>query len=151
MQKLFKKNSFLLISLILSFSLTTAFSQPPRDKELIINRTVKPITPIERTVHFGFNPDANWFVKYNPLSIVASCLMYFYQKTVSTQLSATCGYSPTCSEMSKLLIQRYGLFKGVFCTADRLTRCNKIVFTEFAQDELDPENGKKHEDTDRYK
>lgn len=66
------------------------------------------------------------FVKYNPLSLTLGGMMYVYQNAISQQFSANCLYHPTCSEFSKQSISEYGIFKGIFLSTDRLTRCNKL-------------------------
>lgn len=63
---------------------------------------------------------------YNPFHLAAGGLLYFYQNTLSQQFSASCLYHPGCSDFSKQAIQEYGLLKGAFLSADRLTRCNRI-------------------------
>lgn len=74
-----------------------------------------------------FKKEESVLVKYNPLSLSLGGLMHLYQNTISQQLSATCIYQPTCSEFGKRSIKRYGMLKGVFLAADRITRCNKIA------------------------
>ncbi|MCT4614979.1 MAG: membrane protein insertion efficiency factor YidD [Marinifilaceae bacterium] len=69
------------------------------------------------------------FIKFNPISLSFGGLMYFYQNVLSQQFSADCLYYPTCSDFSKQAISKYGLIKGVFLSADRLTRCNRIAAT----------------------
>lgn len=77
--------------------------------------------------------------------------MYIYQNAVSPQFSAGCLYHPSCSDFSKQLINEYGLFKGVFCTADRLTRCNRISALSIRPFEFDSKTGKISESTNYYK
>jgi putative component of membrane protein insertase Oxa1/YidC/SpoIIIJ protein YidD len=69
--------------------------------------------------------------KYNPVTLTFSGLMYFYQNILSSQIYAGCLYSPSCSEFSKKSIKEYGLIKGVFLSADRLSRCNRISALEY--------------------
>ena len=57
-------------------------------------------------------------------------LFHFYQKHLSNQILNDCIYDQSCSEFSKLSFAGYGLFKGLFLTADRLTRCNRAAFAE---------------------
>ncbi len=125
-------------------------SQVKTDTSLLLNKQTSSIQSIERKVTFGVTSNSAWYEKYNPIAYLASSLMYIYQKVISPQLSATCGYNPSCSEMGKHLIQQYGMFKGIFCTADRLTRCNKVSFTDYLHTDIDPDDGKIHEDVERY-
>jgi uncharacterized protein len=64
--------------------------------------------------------------KINPVNIFFKSAMAFYQNIVSPQLSKTCPYTITCSNFSKLCIKEFGIFKGIFLTADRVNRCNRI-------------------------
>ena len=57
-------------------------------------------------------------------------LIHFYQKHLSDQILNDCIYDQSCSEFSKLSFEHYGFFKGLFLTADRLTRCNRATFAE---------------------
>lgn len=65
--------------------------------------------------------------KANVLTLPLHLLLDFYQKVVSPQISAQCLYEVSCSRHSRLLIQRFGPLKGVFLSADRLSRCNMQV------------------------
>jgi len=64
--------------------------------------------------------------RFNPVNIFFSGLMYFYQNVLSAQINASCLYLPSCSEFGKSSIKSHGLIKGIFLTADRLSRCNRI-------------------------
>ena len=48
----------------------------------------------------------------------------FLSPFISTHLHIHCKYTPTCSEYTKLAIQRYGTFKGVVLGIKRIVRCN---------------------------
>ena len=63
---------------------------------------------------------------YNPLSLTLKGTMYVYQHVISPQLSRHCPYEITCSNFSKLSIHEFGIVKGVFLSADRILRCNRI-------------------------
>ncbi|MCX7987142.1 MAG: membrane protein insertion efficiency factor YidD [Bacteroidales bacterium] len=125
--------------------------QPLPDKMLILQKPKVELHQINRNPQFGFSKNARWYVRYNPVYISSACMLYLYQKILSPQFSASCGYDPSCSAMSKKLISEFGVFKGVLYTADRLTRCNKFSFAELEPDEIDPKDGKVHEDVERYK
>ncbi len=49
--------------------------------------------------------------------------LLFYQKLISPVLGANCGYHVSCSRFSQRALKKKGLFRGLFLTADRLTRC----------------------------
>jgi len=76
---------------------------------------------------YMFKEETNLLIKYNPVSLSLGGLMYLYQNTLSQQLSASCLFEPSCSQYGKHAIRHYGIFKGIFLTADRITRCNKIA------------------------
>ena len=68
----------------------------------------------------------NALVKYNPVTLVLKGAMAAYQQAISPQLSRHCPYEITCSNFSKQAIQEFGIVKGVFLSADRILRCNRI-------------------------
>lgn len=80
-----------------------------------------------RQVTYGFNEGKR---TWNPAYHVLSSSMYVYQKVVSPLIVRGCMYRPTCSSYSKELIKEYGLLKGTFLTADRLTRCTRIALSD---------------------
>jgi len=47
-----------------------------------------------------------------------------YKILLSEQLSSKCEFHPSCSAFSSIAMSELGLIKGIFLTADRLTRCN---------------------------
>ena len=49
--------------------------------------------------------------------------LLFYQKLISPNLNAQCGYEVSCSRFSQHAITEKGLFPGILLTADRLNRC----------------------------
>ncbi len=50
----------------------------------------------------------------------------FYDEVMAPQKSyvSSCQFYPSCSKFSKKSIKRYGFFKGILATTDRLTRCS---------------------------
>jgi len=99
-----------------------------------------------REIHFGFES----LKKHNPLNVLFGIPMFFYQKLISPQFSASCLYKPSCSSFSQKLISRYGIFKGVFLSADRLTRCNRLGAHDFDFFQIDPHDHKVHESVEIY-
>lgn len=101
-----------------------------------------------RKVEYLFK-NRGWLLKYNPISLFFGGSMMFYQKIVSPQLFATCGFEVSCSNHSKLAIARYGLIKGIPLTADRLMRC-----TPFTSLDINPiylnETGRIRDNIDYY-
>jgi len=77
--------------------------------------------------------------KVNPVKLTFGGLLFFYQTSLSKHFSADCLYEPTCSNFSKDVISHYGLIKGIFLTADRLSRCNRIAQTSLHPLTINPE------------
>lgn len=142
-----KKYLFIIIAAMFSFSL---FAQSPADVNLLLSHSNDSILPLKRKLTFGVVESKNVIVRYNPLSLAAGSLMFFYQAVFSPQLSATCGFHPSCSEAGKGLVKTHGLIKGTFCTADRLMRCNKVAFINVQPDEFDPIDNTVHEGPEYY-
>ncbi len=79
-------------------------------------------------------------LKYNPVSLFFGGLLFFYQKTVSPQISVDCPYEINCSNFSKMSIRNYGILKGVALTADRLTRCTPYTLIDLRPIQLSRKN-----------
>ena len=63
-------------------------------------------------------------------------MIELYQKT-PLHTHTLCKYHPTCSEYSKIAIERFGSIKGSYLTVKRILRCN--IFTKPNQIDLVPE------------
>ena len=61
---------------------------------------------------------------YFMLKTLALWLLRGYQVMISPLLGQTCRFSPSCSNYSMQVIERFGFFKGVYLTAARLLRCH---------------------------
>ena len=48
----------------------------------------------------------------------------FYKRVISPWLPNACRYNPTCSEYGIESLRKYGLFKGLYLTFKRLSRCH---------------------------
>ncbi len=68
--------------------------------------------------------------RYNPVTLLAKGAMSAYQHAFSPQLGQRCNYEMSCSNFSKHAIGEFGIFKGVYVSADRLLRCNRISYTK---------------------
>lgn len=79
--------------------------------------------------------------KFNPITLALQSSMYLYQNVISPQLSKTCAYQITCSNFSKQAIKKFGIVKGVFLTADRLMRCNRISILDINPINIDESTG----------
>ena len=90
-------------------------------------------------------------VRYNPVTLTFSGMMFVYQRYLSPQLPSECLYHPSCSSFSKTLIREYGLIKGVVATADRLIRCNRVAAIDIHPLLIDSQRGKVTEQPEIYR
>lgn len=88
------------------------------------------------------NRHHNVIAQYNPVSLVLKGVLLGYQKLVSEQLARSCPYEITCSNFSKQAIQEFGILKGVFISADRILRCNRIGLLDVSPLSIDPATGR---------
>jgi putative membrane protein insertion efficiency factor len=98
-----------------------------------------------------FKNEKNILIKYNPVSLTLGGMLYFYQNVISQQLSSNCLYQPTCSDFSKQAIAEYGIFKGIFLSTDRLTRCNKISGIDIHPVTMNEKTNKSEDPVSLYK
>lgn len=118
----------IIFCILISFS---CYSQTNSDFNLIKSHEIKDEKLSEkRKVNYVFK-EKNWFVKYNPVSLIFGGTLLFYQKIISPQVSAGYAFEISCSNFSKQCIKRYGILKGVALSTDRLTRCNKISSADY--------------------
>ena len=47
-----------------------------------------------------------------------------YQRFISPVLGNNCRFYPSCSQYSYLVIEKYGLFKGLILSFKRLSKCH---------------------------
>ena len=88
---------------------------------------------------------------YNPVKLILFIPLFAYQKVVSEQISASCSFEPSCSAFSILAIKKLGFIKGLFLTADRLTRCNGNAQPESEFYLYDARKSKVIDDPDMYR
>ncbi len=88
---------------------------------------------------------------YNPVKLLLYLPLFVYQKVVSEQISASCSFEPSCSAFSILAIKKLGFIKGLFLTADRLTRCNGQAQEESEFYLYDPIKSKVFDDPEMYR
>jgi hypothetical protein len=55
---------------------------------------------------------------------VALFLIRLYKKLISPLLPASCRFVPTCSQYTYEAIERYGVLKGSWMGAKRISRCH---------------------------
>ncbi len=143
----------LAVSLLLGFYLATgAFAQEPKDDlEILQGSICSGCDHSHHQVTFLQPRSESWVARYNPVSLTFSGLMYVYQRFISPQLPSECLYETSCSHFSKDLISEYGLLKGVFTTADRLMRCNRVAAIDVHPLLIDEQTGKIKEPVEIYK
>lgn len=88
-----------------------------------INTNTKTINSSTKNYKVFGNHDGIYFKPFN-------FLLWFYKSVISEQLLSDCGFVPSCSRFSYQAIHDLGLIKGIFLTADRLTRCNGFANVE---------------------
>ena len=126
------------------------FSQIENDINIILNSKIEDSSYLKTNgIDYVFK-GKNWFVKYNPISLVFGGSLLFYQKVISPQIMAGCVFDPSCSNFSKQCIKTYGIPKGVALSADRLTRCTLLSSIDF-HPLLFKENGKVNDSPNYYR
>ena len=108
---------FFISCLIAAFFISPTFSDEAVDLAFILK--ANPMTRPKPQESIRFNPQET-----SELKIVATGLIRFYQKFISSQDGPTCSFQPTCSRFGMACIQEYGIARGILLTADRLLRCN---------------------------
>lgn len=53
-------------------------------------------------------------------------LIAWYQRALSPHLPDACRYIPSCSEYTRVAIQRYGAARGSWMGLKRILRCNPL-------------------------
>ncbi|MBK7311971.1 MAG: membrane protein insertion efficiency factor YidD [Sphingobacteriaceae bacterium] len=141
--------------LLLFLTLNFGYSQSKSDLELIrSNPRYEASFEKKRNVEYLFK-HKKWYIKYNPVTAFFGGAMFLYQKHISVQIGANCPFELSCSNFSKTVITKYGFFKGIALTADRLTRCTRLAgidlipgvdYNTRTNKILDPLNGYKFKD-----
>lgn len=94
----------------------------------------------DREVTFLISKRKNPVIKYNPVSLTFSGMLFVYQKVISSQLATNCPFEDSCSEFSKKSIKKFGLLKGIALSSDRLTKCNQFMLKDLTPISLTKEN-----------
>ena len=139
---------FFLLFFVFIFSIKVTVSQAVSDNTLLKNASFEKKEYQKRVVVYGFSQNKKKTI--NPIYHLLSGSMYLYQSLISPQLSTRCAYNPSCSAYSKELIKEYGFIKGIFCSSDRLMRCNRIALADVPPISVNHQDGKICEHIDRY-
>lgn len=94
--------------------------------------------------------DKSFAAEYNPVSLTLKGTMLLYQRVISPQLSRQCPYEITCSNFSKHAIHEFGIVKGVFLSADRILRCNRIGLLDVHPLDFNDITGKIYDPPNKY-
>jgi putative membrane protein insertion efficiency factor len=142
-----------LLTLFILLFLTTELIAQIKNVDLLLIKEKEKIVVQKKQIRPYQNLNKSNWQKFNPVNLTFSGLMFFYQNVLSTQVNAGCIYSPSCSEFGKKCIKEHGLIKGMFLTADRVQRCNRITALgldltklnkQFKFQDLPKEYGSKH-------
>jgi len=63
---------------------------------------------------------------YRLLAFPLIQLIKLYRLLISPLLGSNCRYYPTCSEYGIKSLKKYGIFKGLFLSIKRISRCNSL-------------------------
>ncbi len=95
--------------------------------------------PITRPARGGEAIRLN-FEETSELKLFSMGFIRLYQKFIATQDLPVCNFTPSCSRFGMGAIQKYGFFRGVLLTADRLLRDHGMISA--AHYPIDADTGK---------
>jgi len=84
-------------------SFSREYSQPPAHRSLL-----------------KFNKKSD---RYNPLMYFGAAFLLVYQRVFSEQFQAECVYETSCSEYTKISIQKKGFVRGMLAGFSQVTEC----------------------------
>ena len=72
----------------------------------------------------------SWFARLSALSMrsMIICLIRIYQRHLRRMHNRECIYTPTCSEYAILVIDKFGVIRGVRYAYVRIKRCNGALY-----------------------
>ncbi len=65
-----------------------------------------------------------WATLMYVLSLPLILLIRLYQTAISPWMGPKCRFTPTCSNYGLEALRKHGIFKGVWLTARRISRCH---------------------------
>ncbi len=145
MQHSLNKSLFVFLLLMITFILFSNGQSVMEDIDLIKQKNQTISTKTKKDL-----PERSLIQKINPLRILYSTSIGFYQKNISVQIAANCVFAKTCSHFSKDLTTEFGILGGVILSIDRLSRCNRISLLETSPLNFNKE-GRIKESIDEYR
>ena len=121
----FIKLLFLTIVCLISL-IVPSYSYADSAADLTFIRETNPILAEKHKELIHFNPK-----EPSELKLVATGMIRFYQKYISSQDGPACNFSPSCSHFGMGCIQEYGFLRGIVLAADRLLRCNGLKSSHY--------------------
>jgi len=64
------------------------------------------------------------FHETSEIKLFLTNLIRLYQLFISSQDMPVCNFIPSCSQFGMKTVRKYGFFRGILLTSDRLQRCN---------------------------
>jgi putative membrane protein insertion efficiency factor len=61
---------------------------------------------------------------FTPVSYLFIGLIKVYQYTISPMLPMGCRFQPSCSQYGVEAFKKHGLFKGLYLTGKRISKCH---------------------------
>jgi putative component of membrane protein insertase Oxa1/YidC/SpoIIIJ protein YidD len=115
-----------------------------------INKFLSQIPPDPSKRPYIYKDEPSLIKKINPVNLLIGGSLYVYQNVFSKHISADCLFTPSCSEFSKQSIKKYGLFKGILLSIDRLNRCNRIAAQDLKHKSVDQKTHRYPDPVSRY-
>jgi len=135
-----------MLTFLFLFSTVASWAQSVNDLDRI-NNQVK----IQESGYIVKKEPKTLQTTLNPIKALSFLSLYFYQAFLSEQISASCEFDISCSNYSLLAIKEFGLLKGLFLTADRLTRCDGRAQTEMENYLINHLTGKAIDEPSMYR
>lgn len=150
--RLVKASSFslLLLTLLLFASTGRAQKIDLKNDLMLADSIVKQRAPASVKRVYIYKNQPKTFKNSNPVSLIYGGALYVYQNLFSQHLSASCLYSPSCSDFSKQAVKEFGLIKGTLLSFDRLSRCNRIAATDLNPGEIDLKTHRFNDSVNKY-
>ncbi|MBA3681277.1 MAG: membrane protein insertion efficiency factor YidD [Bacteroidetes bacterium] len=117
---------FILFLLLLSASASYSQTENSINEKMLsvsFDHSEKP----EKRKLLTFKKKSSYF---NPLNYLGAGALFVYQNIFSEQIQASCTYEISCSQYTKISIQKFGFFKGVLKGFNQLSECAPTAIYE---------------------